>query len=165
MKHLTRLGLLAACTMLVLSGCGKKVKDDAAKKTKADVTAVNGSARAISIAVRSAVTDFLAEDTNLALLNGDYVCKGSDFALAGNSPDNPKDTLKARVKFYSPDIENLAQVSFRVENGSCIYVAVLDANGMYGTYPTAMNADDLELIDSMGEAADYAKNGMNSRIQ
>ncbi len=40
-----------------------------------------------------------------------------------------------------------------------------DERGMYGTYPNQLKKDDVQYIDSLGEAALYAENGMSDSLK
>ena len=162
--------LLAA---ICLPGCGKKHSaTDEAELAKAHAEMIaresvrqdNADAKALWKAVNDAVPDYMAwGGGSLSQINGDYVFAGSDFAEADGNSLNPKEKLLYLIQQHD-DLHELPQAAFRLENGRCVYAAVQNLD-VYGTYPEALSAEDLPYLDSMQEAADYAKNGMNSRIQ
>lgn len=168
MKLLAAAGLLCCCALLW--GCGEGtesyVNEEIAKKTNAEQTACNGTAHSIYTAAQSAISDMLSGDQwTLSDVNGVYNMSGSEFALAISGSLNPKDALKYRMSVYFEELKKIDSVTFRIENGTCLYVAVKDERGMYGTYPNALNAADTAFIDSLSEAAFYAENGMSDALK
>ena len=173
-KMKRRIFVLTAASVLgvssLLTGCTASdsgyVKEQIAEKTNAEQTACNGTAHSIYTASQSAVTDMLAEDQwALSELDGVYKLSGSDFALVSAGSENPKDALKYRMTLYFTELKKVDSISFKIDGGSCIYVAVKDERGMYGTYPNQLKKDDVQYIDSLGEAALYAENGMSDSLK
>ncbi len=167
---------LAAAVLLLLTcpcGCGKKkstadeeqlARERAEKLTRENVKKDNADAKALWEAVGAAVSDYMAwGGGSLAQINGDYAPSGTDFAEAAGESLNPKEKLLYFIQQHD-DLHELPQAAFRLENGRCVYAAVQNLD-VYGTYPEVLSTDDLPFLDSLQEAADYAKNGMNSRIQ
>ena len=154
----------ALCLSLPLTGCSSPesgyVKEEIAQKTNAEQTACNGTAKGIYDAAASAITDMLTEDSYpISDLDGEYTLQGSDFSLASADSDNAKDSLKYKMAQYFTELKKIEQLKFRISGGSCVYVAVKDELGMYGTYPNALKDTDAETIDSISKAAAYAENG------
>ena len=131
----------ALCLSLPLTGCSSPesgyVKEEIAQKTNAEQTACYP----------------------IADLDGEYTLQGSDFSLASADSDNAKDSLKYKMAQYFTELKKIEQLKFRISGGSCVYVAVKDELGMYGTYPNALKDTDAETIDSISKAAAYAENG------
>lgn len=166
----------AAALLLLLpcmTGCGKKQnaaeKEEMAKArgemiAKNNVKQDNDDAKALSEAVNAAVSDYMAwGGGSLSQINGDYVIEGSTLSDTNGATLIPKEKLLYLVGQHD-DLNGVPEAAFRLENGRCVY-AVVQNRDAYGAYPEAIKAEDLPYLDSMQEAADYAKNGMNSRIQ
>ena len=166
----------AAALLLLLpcmTGCGKKQnaaeKEEMAKArgemiAKNNVKQDNDDAKALWAAVNAAVSDYMAwGGGSLSQINGDYAPAGSEYAAAAGDTLIPKEKLLYLIGQHG-DLSEIPQTAFRLENGRCVYAVVQDRDA-YGAYPVAIEAKDLPYLDSMQEAADYAKNGVNSRIQ
>ena len=92
---------------------------------------VNASARTVSNAFNSALTDLDVRDAHVELLTGDHIFSGTDFeglqkVTADQSSD--RDTLIAALKYqvytYMTAVGNTDRIAVHIENGVCTCTAI-----------------------------------------
>ncbi len=162
------IGVLAAILVPAMLGYVKKSK----------ITSANSSAKSISTAAQSALTDMDTQDKfKIAKWDAVITCYSpesswqttwSGMTAAPTTTDtmpsgtnNGLQQFEYKVYTYFKDITKLTAVGMQIVKGNCEAVAVV--NGNYpGTNPTQFSVDDYDSSKSYGVAATSGNNGGNN---
>jgi hypothetical protein len=127
---------------------------------KSKITSANANAKSLYNAFNSSLADMDVENEDTMKLNGIYTFKGSDFENLKEKNTTGMEKLKQKVFSYFSDITKIEEVSFRIENGSCVATAVKPAKGAvfdihsdgevqtYGAYPKMVTVDSIKEVKS-----------------
>ena len=144
--------------------------------SRAKLSSANSAAKTLYTAGNAALTDLDAEDADISVLDGTYTLKGSDFknlSQVSINSQNRRDrnalfkALKYKMWVYFEKIEELEEISFKIERGMMKATALQKGDAsdpvtgepyaLYGTYPHMMQKEDYASVNSIAKAMKYAE--------
>ena len=128
---------------------------------------VNASARTVSNAFNSALTDLDVKDAHVELLTGDHIFSGTDFEglqQVSYGKDSDRDTLIAALKYqvytYMTAVGNTDRIAVHIENGVCTCTAIsrkISGKMWYAGYSSGKYVEREEPFTGIEEVFEAAK--------
>lgn len=124
----------------------------------AQKTAVNNYARSVHHAAESSLIEMDEEGIDLSQFNGDFRFSGEEFENVTEPVTTAPaaDVLKYRIALFYMEVSKLDEVMIRIQNGTCMAVAIKtnpENGNRIGTYPVCDDiVDDMPLEEALEQA-------------
>ena len=135
---------------------------------RSKIAAANSAASSLYKGITSVLVDMDEEGIDVSVLNGDYTLTGAqvaaidgvDYNVNNITKEQALDLLMVRLNHYFSAATTLEQMSFRIQDGSCIATAVekkLSDKSFIGSYPQLPSEDTegMTVSEAMQKAAQY----------
>lgn len=124
----------------------------------AQKSAVNSYARSVHHAAEASLIEMDEEGIDLSQFNGDFRFSGEEFENVTEPVTTAPaaDVLKYRIALYYMEVSKLDEVMIRIQNGTCMAVAIRtnpENGNRIGTYPVCDSiVDDMPLEEALEQA-------------
>lgn len=124
----------------------------------AQKSAVNSYARSVHHAAEASLIEMDEEGIDLSQFNGDFRFSGEEFENVTEPVTTAPaaDVLKYRIALYYMEVSKLDEVMIRIQNGTCMAVAIKtnpENGNRIGTYPVCDGiVDDMPLEEALEQA-------------
>lgn len=124
----------------------------------AQKSAVNSYARSVHHAAEASLIEMDEEGIDLSQFNGDFRFSGEEFENVTEPVTTAPaaDVLKYRIALYYMEVSKLDEVMIRIQNGTCMAVAIKtnpENGNRIGTYPVCDDiVDDMPLEEALEQA-------------
>lgn len=124
----------------------------------AQKSAVNSYARSVHHAAEASLIEMDEEGIDLSQFNGDFRFSGEEFENVTEPVTTAPaaDVLKYRIALFYMEVSKLDEVMIRIQNGTCMAVAIKtnpENGNRIGTYPVCDDiVDDMPLEEALEQA-------------
>ncbi len=124
----------------------------------AQKSAVNSYARSVHHAAEASLIEMDEEGMDLSQFNGDFRFSGEEFENVTEPVTTAPaaDVLKYRIALFYMEVSKLDEVMIRIQNGTCMAVAIKtnpENGNRIGTYPVCDDiVDDMPLEEALEQA-------------